>query len=163
MHHAALFIARFCSSAWIGGATLFVIVGVREVTRGGFDAVTKDVLVTLRFPVFYLAGAILIGSAFLATLLLGGSNILTAGRKRIATLSLLAVLMVMAADYVFIYKPLVAMVTPPGSEKTKQFKQYHDASKYVNLFGLSLTLLAASLLNWPGNQDVARNHIEDRK
>ena len=149
MPHAALFVARFCSSAWIGAAVLFVIVGILEVTRGGFDAATKDMLVALRFPAFYRTGATLIGAAWLATCLARDRSELSQRRQMIAICSLLAVLAVMVLDYAFIYQPLLARVTPPGVEKTAAFKQYHNASKYVNLLGLALTLIASVSLNWP--------------
>ena len=149
MPHAALFVARFCSSAWIGAAVLFVTVGILEVTRGGFDAATKDTLVAIRFPAFYLTGATLIGAAWLATCLARDRVELSQRRQMIAVFALLAVLAVMALDYAFIYQPLLAMVTPPGVEKTAAFKQYHTASKYVNLLGLGLTLVASVSLNWP--------------
>jgi hypothetical protein len=149
MPRAALFVARFCSSAWIGAAVLFVIVGILEVTRGGFDAATKDALVALRFPAFYLTGAVLVGAAWLATCLARDRSELSQRRQVVAVFSLLAVFAVMALDYAFIYQPLLAMVTPPGVEKTTAFKQYHNASKYVNLFGLGLTLVASVSLNLP--------------
>jgi len=149
MPHAALFVARFCSSAWLGAATLFVVVGVREVTRGGFDAATKDTLVALRFPAYYLAGAILVTAASLGTCVAVRHPDLTKRRVAIALFALLATLAVMALDYCFVYQPLLAMVTPPGVEKSSTFTQYHQASKYVNLLGLSLCLVASIALNWP--------------
>ena len=149
MPHAALFVARFCSSAWLGAATLFVIVGIREVTHGGFDAATKDVLVAIRFPMFYLTGAILVGAAWLGTCLASKHAELTKRRQCVAVFSLLAVLAVMALDYRFVYQPLLAMVTPPGIDKPHVFTQYHQASKYVNLLGLTLCLVASIALNWP--------------
>ena len=149
MPHVALFVARFCSSAWLGAATLFVIVGIREVTHGGFDAATKDTLVAIRFPMFYLTGAILVGASWLGTCLATKHTELTSRRRTVALFSLLAVLAVMALDYRFVYQPLLAMVTPPGVEKTSAFTQYHQASKYVNLLGLTLCLIASIALNWP--------------
>ena len=149
MPHAALFVARFCSSAWLGAATLFVIVGIREVTHGGFEAATKDTLVAIRFPAYYLTGAILVGASWLGTYLAAKHTELTSRRRTVALFSLLAVLAVMALDYRFVYQPLLAMVTPPGVEKASAFTQYHQASKYVNLLGLTLCLIASIALNWP--------------
>ncbi len=149
MQRAALFLARFCSSAWIGAATLFVIVGVREVTQGGFDAATKDTLVALRFPIFYFVGAILVGASLLGTCLAVGNPELSGRRRAMAFISLVAVLGAMAGDYIWIYKPLEAMVLPPGQAKPSTFVQYHEASKYVNLVSLTFCLIAAVALNWP--------------
>ena len=149
MPHAPLFFARFCSSAWLGAATLFVIVGVREVTRGGFDSATKDTLVALRFPAYYLTGAFLVGAAWLATCLAAGHAELLNRRCTLAHVSLIACLAVMAADYIWIYLPLLDMVSPPGEVKPASFNAYHEASKYVNLLGLTLCLVASIALNWP--------------
>lgn len=146
-----LFLARFCTSAWIGAATLFVIVGITEVTRGGFDSSTKDSLVAIRFPAFYGCGAVLVSAAWLGTLLAGKTSALSS-RSRFLTLILLAlVLVAMVIDYVWIYQPLLQMVTPPGQTKPAHFRQYHDASKWINLAGLGLCLIASVLVNWPGN------------
>ena len=162
MPRAALFLARFCSSAWIGAATLFVIVGVREVTRGGFDAATKDTLVALRFPVFYLAGVILIGTALVGTCLAAKCVELSKRRRTISLFALLVVLAVMALDYRFVYQPLLEMVTPPGVEKPSDFKRYHDTSKYVNLLGLTMTFVSAVALNWPSRSNMEAASTEPR-
>jgi hypothetical protein len=153
MVRAALFLARFCSSAWIGAATLFVIVGILEVTRGGFDSATKDILVAIRFPPFYRSGAILVGLAWLGACLAEFHPELPTRRRAFAILSLLAVLALMFVDYHWVYSPLAAMVRPPGQPKTIEFAHLHQASKYVNLAGLFFSMVAAVALNWPSKRD----------
>jgi hypothetical protein len=144
-----LFLARFCLSAWIGAATLFVIVGVTEVTRGQFDLKTKDVLVAIRFPAFYTCGVTLVTLGVLGTWVAGNSTVFTR-KRRISTLVLLViVLSSMAVDYFSIYQPLLQMVTPPGQPKTSRFVTYHSASKWINLMGLFVCLIATVLVNWP--------------
>ena len=144
-----LFLARFCTSAWIGAASLFVIVGIMEVTRAGFDSTTKDVLVSIRFPAFYVCGAVLMTLAGAGAFLAGNSNSFPRSR-RISSLILLGlVLAIMAIDYVWIYQPLLKIVTPPGQTKPATFARYHDASKWINLTGLTLCLIVATLVNWP--------------
>ena len=146
-----LFLARFCLSAWIGAATLFVIVGVTEVTRGNFDSTTKDVLVAVRFPAFYVCGATLVALGLLGAWVAGNSEIFP-WKRRISTLVLLAiVLSAMAMDYFTIYLPLLQMVTPPGQPKPARFVAYHSASKWINLIGLILCFIATALVNWPTN------------
>lgn len=158
MPRAALFMARFCSSAWIGAATLFVIVGVLEVTRGGFDSTTKDVLVGIRFPPFYATGTILVGLAWVGACLAEYHPELTARRRAISILSLLAVLALIFIDYNWIYAPLAAMVNPPGQAKPMDFIKLHEASKYFNLAGLALSWIAAIALNLPSKSaDVSRS------
>ena len=94
---------------------------------------------------------ILVGTAFLGTCLAAKHPELSCRRRKLALSCLLTVLVVMALDYQFVYRPLLAMVTPPGIEKTSAFKQYHDMSKYVNMFGLLLCLVASVALNWPSS------------
>jgi hypothetical protein len=149
MSHAALFVARLCSSAWIGAATLFVVVGIQEVTRGGFDSTTKDVLVGIRFPSFYTFGFVLVSCAWMGACVADFHPELSRRRRAFAILALLAVLALMAIDYCWIYSPLVAMVMPPGQSKPASFVTYHEASKYINLAGLVMASIAAVALNWP--------------
>ena len=144
-----LFLARFCLSAWIGAATLFVIVGVTEVTRGNFDSTTKDVLVAVRFPAFYACGATLVSLGLFGAWIAGNSELFP-GKRRISALVLLVlVLSIMAVDYFSIYLPLVQMVTPPGQPRAARFVAHHSASKWINLFGLILCFIATALVNWP--------------
>jgi len=144
-----LFLARFCIAAWIGAATLFVVVGVREVTRGAFDAATKDTLVAIRFPAFYVFGSALVGAGWLGTILAGRSAQLPRGRRLVSLILLFCVLILMAVDYLWIYQPLLQMVTPPGQAKPSTFVAYHDASKWINLGELALCLVVAMLINFP--------------
>lgn len=155
MMRAGLFLARFCSSAWIGAATLFVVVGVLEVTRGGFDSATKDVLVGLRFPPFYVAGFALTGLAWAGACFADFHPHLPKRRRALAILCLLAVMLLMYIDYSWIYTPLAAMVTPPGQAKPSSFVSYHEASKYINLAGLVFALTAAIALNLPSRDPDA--------
>ncbi|MFO1040514.1 MAG: hypothetical protein U0941_01955 [Planctomycetaceae bacterium] len=149
MARAALFLARFCSSAWLGAATLFVIVGVLEVTRGGLDSRTRDILVGLRFPPFYLTGAILIGFSWLGACAAEFHPELPQRRRAFAILSLLMVMVLMTVDYFWIYTPLSAMVNPPGQARPAAFITYHEASKNINFVGLFFSLVAATALNFP--------------
>lgn len=144
-----LFLARFCSSAWIGAAALFVVVGVREVTRSGFDSTTKDTLVAIRFPAFYLCGLILVSFALIGTWLAGNRQELSKGRRIVATLALIVVLALMFVDYVWIYLPLLRLVTPPGQPRDTNFIWYHEASKWINFAGLAFCLIASLLVNLP--------------
>ena len=146
-----LLFARFCLSAWVGAATLFVIVGVTEVTRGNFDLKTKDILVALRFPAFYVCGMTLVSLGLLGTWFAGNSDSFSRKRRIITLVLLVIVLSVMAVDYFSIYQPLVQMVTPPGQPKTTRFVTYHLASKWINLFGLIVCFIASVLVNWPTN------------
>lgn len=144
-----LFLAKFCSSAWVGAASLFVVVGVTEVTRGGFDSVTKDTLVAIRFPAFYWFGFTLVGIAWLGTWFAGPSGGLSSARRVVALAALMAVLSLMVIDYVAIYRPLLNLVTPPGQTRGPSFVSYHEASKWINFAGLAICLIAVLAVNWP--------------
>jgi hypothetical protein len=123
-----------------------------EVTRGGFDSTTKDALVAIRFPSFYLFGAVLVGLAWIGVWLSGASEDLSKNRRIGALILLAFVLALMVADYVWIYLPLLSMVTPPGQSKPSSFTIYHEASKWINLAGLLTCSVATFLVNWPANK-----------
>jgi hypothetical protein len=55
-------------------------------------------------------------------------------------------LLVIAADYVWVYQPLVEMITPPGQSRPAEFMNYHSASKWMNLGSISLCALVAIVL-----------------
>lgn len=137
MKSVAVAWARFATSAWVGAATLFVITAVMEVTEPRLESTVRDILVTVRFPAFYAAGAALLGTAWLATLV---------ARRWFSALLLTIALGLMAGDYVAVYQPLLQLVTPPGKPRTEAFQTYHRWSEGLNGTGLLLSLTAALTL-----------------
>jgi hypothetical protein len=135
--HVAIAWARFATSAWVGAATLFVITSVMEVTDPRLESTVRDILVAVRFPAFYATGAVLLGTAWLATLV---------GRRWFSAVLLAVTLGLMAADYVAVYQPLVELVTPPGRPRTEAFQSYHRWSEGLNGVELLLSLVAALTL-----------------
>jgi peptidoglycan/LPS O-acetylase OafA/YrhL len=148
MTRLGLLLARFCSSAWIGAATLFVVVAIRQVTSRQFETDVTDRLVALRFPPYYLFGFLLVGVAFLSAIV-ARTRLRGRLRKVTAIGGLGTALVLMAADYQAIYRPLVAMITPPGRSRPPEFQTYHRLSEAVNTVELALVLAAAVALNWP--------------
>jgi hypothetical protein len=146
MFRLAIAVARFALSAWVGAAALFVVTGIREVRSTLLDSYTRDVLVGIRFPSYYLFGFSLVGLAALA--MLAASWLSPAKRGRPFALAFLTVLALglMIADYYAIYLPLVEMITPPGESRPAEFLAYHTASKWVNLTSVSLCAIAALVL-----------------
>ena len=67
----------------------------------------------------------------------------------ICMMLLILALITMLVDYVFVYLPLVEMITPPERAKPAGFSSYHNASKYINAFDVGLCLIAALLLCLP--------------
>ena len=135
-------LARFCLPAWIGAAVLFVWVGVREVTTPEFTSEIKDRLVTLRFPSYYMTGATLLSCAGAGCLIALTSRY----SRRAVLVPLLLVLIasgLMAYDYLSIYSPLAALVTPPGKPRTMEFLSLHQWSMRINTVHLALCLVAA--------------------
>lgn len=148
MSRLALAVARFAVSAWVGAAVLFVITSVREVRYGGFDSTIRDQLAALRFPPYYAAGFILIGVGIAGT-------VIAWPRLRPRALAIAGLLgtalVLMVVDYFWIYGPLEDMITPPGQSKPARFQTLHVASEWVNGANVLLCVIAAALLNWPGD------------
>jgi hypothetical protein len=149
MGKLALTVARFAVSAWVGAAVLFVITSVREVRYGGFDSTIRDELAALRFPPYYVAGFLLIGTSIVCAAV--AWKRLTRRRMLIILGILVAALALMLADYFWIYGPLADMITPPGQSRPERFERLHVASEWVNSANVLLCLIAAALLNWPGD------------
>lgn len=157
MSRVCLSLARFALSAWVGAAALFVVNGVREVTSTDFDSMTRDRLVTLRFPAYYEFGFALVGVALVCLVLTLGARLMP--RKRQITAVVLAglALAVMTYDFKTVYQPLEKMITPPGQARPMEFTRLHERSKTINSLHVGLSLVAAILICWPASveQQVA--------
>lgn len=155
MRSFCLTIARLSLAAWVGAAGLFVATSIREVRprQAGFefefDSTTKDQLVTLRFPLYYQFGFVLVGVGLLAAIATCGHPAVGRRRARVAVALLVIALATMIADYVWVYRPLAGMIEPPGGTKPASFVTYHNASKWINETSVTLVLIAAVLLSWP--------------
>jgi hypothetical protein len=152
MQRFLLTTARLALAAWVGGATLFVITGVREVTTTDphlNQSTVRDALVAVRFPAYYAFGSTLTAVALACVALLPHKRLLWKLRRWMLLGLLSVALLMMLADYVWIYRPLVEMTTPPGQARPAEFVDYHAASKWINAAGLGVSLFAAGLLCWP--------------
>jgi len=161
MSRALLTLARFLLSAWFGAATLFVIIGVREVRFPGFESAVRDQLVLLRFPLYYACGFALLGTALLSLVLL-----IAAGGRRPALYAgcglTAAALAVMIYDYPCIYRPLAEMLTPPGQTRPAAFQSLHRWSETVNAVQLGCALAAALTLSISDATDDRRKPSAER-
>jgi hypothetical protein len=149
-----LAVARLASAAWVGAAVLFVITAVREVRHPGFDSATKDTLALLRFPAYYALGFMVVSVALAASIfgMIGRKK----GKRRrfvVAVWLLGVVLVLMVADFVAIYLPIVGMITPVGRARSAEFAGYHRASILINVCGVGLCAIAAALLSWENPQN----------
>lgn len=154
MSRVCLMLARFTLSAWVGAATMLVIIGIREVTWPGFDSATRDRLALLRFPPYYLLGFVLVGTAWLTTAGCLAFRALPPRRTWFVLAAVTLSLALMTWDYLAVYGPLEAMVTPPGEAKPAEFTQLHARSELVNSIDVGLCLAAALALAWPRRSTV---------
>lgn len=149
--------ARLFIVAWIGGAALFVITSIAEQRTPEFDSIDKDRLATIRFPLYYLYGAICLSAGMAAT----GLAIVTTPRgyrKKLTAGFVLCVLSAAVAgfDYVAVYSPLQRSITPPGQVRGPDFLSLHQQSELINEVHVSLALLAAILICLPARQTSAQ-------
>jgi uncharacterized membrane protein len=150
-----LTIARFASAAWVGAAVLFVIIAVREVRHPLFDTATKDTLALLRFSAYYPFGFVLVAVALVGAILALLGREKRQRRRIVAAAWLLGlVLVLMVADFVAIYLPIVGMITPVGRARLAEFEGYHRASMVINAGDVALCAVAALLLCWPGLNEM---------
>jgi hypothetical protein len=148
--NVCLAVGRLAAAAWVGAAALFVVIAVREVTHPSFDSATKDAIVLLRFPAYYACGFLLVPLALLGACFADGP---ARRQARRAAWCLAAALVIMLADYVAVYRPMSAMITPPGRVRSELFRSYHSVSEWLNATALGLCALAAVLLCWPENRE----------
>ena len=152
MHTALLTTARLAITAWVGGAVLFVITGVREVTttdRNLNQSIVKDALTAVRFPGYYVFGGVLVVVTLLCVAMLPHKRLLWKLRRWLILGVLTAALLLMIADYFWIYQPLLGMITPPGKRRVAEFVDYHKASMWVNAADVGLCFVASVLLCLP--------------
>lgn len=153
MHSFSLVLIRFCLSAWVGAAVIFVITGVQDVTFQPFDSLIRDQLITLHFPTYYTMGWVLLVGAFLGGLGIQKSLLIPHRRSKLILGLVAIILSISLIDYFWVYSPLESMITPPGSPRPAEFRSYHQASKYINSFNILLSLIAAILVNLPGKRE----------
>lgn len=135
-------LARLCSAMWVGAALLFVATSVTEQVHPSLDGDTKAMLALIRFPWYYGTGAVLLSIATAASLA-------AAARRKVviaAGCSLAVALLVMATDYLWIYRPLRALLLPQGGGRGAEFERLHAWSEWSNSAGLLFTAIAAVIL-----------------
>lgn len=148
MRSLCLMLFRFCPTAWVGAAALFVLATIGMARSTEIDAELTMTLTAIRFPVYYAMEFTLLTVALVAGLACCKSPELGRRRGTIAVVLVGVALAAAVADYFFIYSPLSEMM----QEKTltAAFHVKHKASKHVNSTIVLVSLLAALLANWPG-------------
>jgi len=149
MQTISLILIRFCLSAWVGAAVIFVVNGVQDVTFKPFDSLIRDQLITLHFPVYYTIAWVLLAGSILGCLGIRSKELISRRRANLIFCLVVIILGISLIDYFWIYSPLESMITPPGSPRPALFTAYHQASKYINSINILLSLIAAVLINLP--------------
>lgn len=135
----ALAVMRIALAAWVGAAVLFVLTSIAEQVFPQFSSTVRDQLATIRFPFYYA-----VGTAACTVALASGVLCRSFSRRLTAALVVVALAsVVFALDYWFIYRPLQALIIPPGQPRTEEFERLHRWSANVNFLHLLLMLTAA--------------------
>ena len=162
MKSVSIVLCRLALAMWIGGAVLFVVTSIAEQTSPHFDATSRDLLATIRFPYYYTFGA-----ACLSTAAVSGCAVVLSSsgreRRRFRLVFLLTLIAagVAAADYQQVYKPLQAEITPPGLPRSARFAELHRRSTHVNEIHIGLALLAAIIATVPCYKPNSDRSIAD--
>ncbi len=143
---AALAMMRLALAAWVGAAVLFVLTSIAEQRFPGFSITIRDQLATIRFPFYYAMGTAACTVALAAGVLCRSLS----WRVNLALILTVAAGLVYALDYWFIYRPLQALIIPPGQPRTDHFERLHEWSANINAFHLLLILTAAVLVSTTG-------------
>ncbi len=147
MRNLFLTLSRFAVAAWVGAACLFVVVTLQDVQSPDLSSIEKARVAVQRFPIYYqFAFGLLIPGILLATIGLSRSD----GKRcwPVRILVLLPLLLV-TADYFWIYLPLETMTAATDEARPATFVDYHKASKWINAVQVSASLIAAVALCWP--------------
>ncbi len=151
----SLFIARVSITTWLGAAILFVVLTVTEVLSGQFESLVLDSLVLLRFPIYYAFTFALLGISLVAAVICW---VYSKGKTGKLFAVLVAVsLLILINDYIWVYLPLEAMLTPLGVPRSPDFPFYHKLTEALNSLAMLINLTAACVINWPGKLESGSN------
>lgn len=146
-----LFTQRIFLAAWVGAAILFVVTSVAEQQFAGFGPGIRNQLALIRFPRYYAFGFAALG----VSLLCGVLRVLSGRRDRLTWVALsltAAATGLMIADFLWVYRPLAELMTDLNRPRDDTFRQYHQASKYINAVGVLAAGIATGV--------VCRRHPE---
>ncbi|MGH7201031.1 MAG: hypothetical protein ACREJB_10535 [Planctomycetaceae bacterium] len=153
MRTLCLTLCRLSIACWVGGATLFVATSIVEQRFAGFTPTVRDQLAVLRFPWYYGFGFTLVTASLVFGVCARNHPGVGPRAMRFALGLLAAALLVMLADYLWVYRPLHDLITPPGSPRSAEFARYHEWSKWINFGHGGLSLIAAALVCRPAESN----------
>lgn len=148
---------RMASAASLGSSVMFIsiVLGLRGSTL--FSPDTKDNHPRILFPLYYTFEFVLLGLGLAGGLLAWWATSPQMARdgrsnRRIApAIGLTIALVLVLADYLWLYRPLAEMLGHPPYPV--HFRQLHEWSRWVNAGVLLITLVAALQAQWPRGDD----------
>ncbi len=147
MRGFCLMLFRIGPAAWVGAATLFVLITISLTRSPEFDSEMRMRMSLARFPSFYVVEFTLLGTAVVAGFFARRHGEL--GRLRswlglgLVTVALLGAI----ADYFLVYRPLAKMMADRTLDDT--FRTLHETSKHGNFTIVAIVFVAAVVINWP--------------
>ena len=154
--------ARFSLTAWIGAASMFVLLTVLEILSGQFNSIILDQLVLTRFPIFYSVTLVLLAMSWICGVVswrLSISQNRTVRKKaKLFTILVSVSIIILVSDYFWVYKELEQMLIPLGSPRPQEFPFYHKLTESLNSAALLINLVASFVINWPIKQLVEKSN-----
>ena len=152
MRSFCLMLTRLALAAWVGAAVFFVMVSLRPLRSQEIPDEIKPHLTQDLFPGYYGMGFGLLGVAWV-TAAIGSTHPGIGKVRRLGLIGLItALLLLMLADWSWIYTPLANMMQHEIREheaRAGAFRTYHMASRWINSVGMVLTLITAGIAAWP--------------
>jgi len=152
MRGFCLMLLRVCPAAWVGAAALFVLVTI-GVARSSVESDVVMQLTPVRFSYFYPLEFGMLGTAVVLGWVGIGYGDLGRLRGFIGWGLLLLALATAIGDFLWIYRPLEEMMRT--RTLTENFRVMHEGSKHINSTIVTITAIAALLINWPGKVNRA--------
>ena len=155
-------LSRCAITAWVGASAIFVVTAVQEVSSVQFDSLTKAALATLRFPTYYAFAFTLVTTALVFGMA-AGMQVKTTWKCRHFYLALLiTALLLMLADYFFVYVPLQRIMVASEQARPANFTWYHTMSKWTNAVGFCLWSIASLTACWSERLVLTHDATVDR-
>lgn len=150
MRHLCLMLSRLTTAAWVGAACLFIVTTLQDVHSPELSSVDKAEIVVRKFPIYYRFGFGLLIPALL--LAVAGQPLFSGKRRWLIGGLVFFPLLLLGADYVWIYEPLETMTAAVDRARPAEFIDYHSASKWINTVQVTSAVVATVAVCWPVNQ-----------
>ncbi|HVW02306.1 MAG TPA: hypothetical protein VHB77_18275 [Planctomycetaceae bacterium] len=163
MRSFCLMLTRLALAAWVGAALFFVMVAIRPLRSHEIPDEVKPHLTQTIFPGYYRTGFSLLGIAWVSGIVACAHPGLGRARRFVLVALVSVLLLLMIADWGWIYSPLADMMQHEireGQARAGTFRSYHLASRWINSIGMALALIAAGIACWPMRMAPASSRSE---